>query len=126
MILLIKCNYCYKQIKVKKSATDRAQLERILGNSAVRISCPNCLHEELRSINEVKAKESKFISAVAFLFFLCGTGAIALFLKDYLMAPNSPYNAFSIAGMLLIPSIVYVLLHKQEMENVKRFNRYRV
>jgi len=126
MILLIKCNYCHKQTRIRKSTTDRASLERTIGSNTVRISCPNCSHEEIRSINEVKAKESRFISAVAFLFFLGGTGAIALFLKEYLTVPNSPYNALLIAGTLLIPSVVYVLLHKQERENVKRFNRYRV
>lgn len=114
MTLFIKCKNCNEQIRIRKSVTDRAELERLIGNP-IQIGCTNCLHEELRSINDVKAKESKFISIIAFLILLLGTGAIVYLLKDYLLIPNNPYNALVIGGMLLIPSIVYVFLNNSPL-----------
>lgn len=111
--------------RIKKSVPDRAELRNLIGDS-VQFVCPKCSHKEISSINDVKAKESSVIAIAAFLIMVFGTGLIGYLLKDYLFRPNNPYNILAIGGLLLIPSIIFMILNKQERDNVRRFNQYRI
>lgn len=123
MKLIVNCKDCRNKIELKKSVNDRVQLAIEMGNE-FKIKCDKCSKESNYQVNDVKAKESKLIALIAFCIFFFGTGIIGYLLKDYLFRPNNPYNVLAIGGLLLIPSIVYMIMTKQERENTRRFNSY--
>ena len=123
MKLIVICKECRHQIKVKNSVNDRAELARELGDEFY-LKCKECSKESKYHVNDVKAKESKLIAAIAFGIFILGTGIVGYVLRDYLLIPNNPYNALAIGELLLIPSVIYLIITKQERDNARRFNRY--
>ncbi len=124
MRLIVNCKHCRKEIRVRKSATDRGALAREEGDQIV-LDCGTCSRKDSYHVNEVRAQESKIIAVVALLVFVFGTAIIMYELKAYFFLPNNPYNAISIGGILLIPVVVYGLLMKQERDRVSLFNSYR-
>jgi hypothetical protein len=124
MKLIVDCKNCRKQIRLKNTVNDRGELSRKIGKE-FSISCKECLKESNYQVNDIRAKESKFIALSSLIIFTLGTGIIAYLLGEYLFIPNNPYNVLVIGGLLLIPSIVYMIMRKQEMDNVRRFNGYR-
>ena len=123
MNLIAHCKNCRNEISVKESVSDRAELAREKGSQFV-LKCDECLKNHKYHVNDIKAKTRKSIALIAFLILLFGTALIGYTLRDYLLMPNNAYNVMAIAGMLLIPSIVYGLLTKQETDNNRRFNQY--
>lgn len=123
MKLITKCKHCKKIINLKFSANDRAELARDKGESFI-VECTICAFRKLYHVNDIQAKESKWINVFALVILAIGMPIIFFLLKDYLLRPNNPYNVLAIAGLILIPSIVHGLLLKQDRENVMRFNRY--
>ena len=125
MKLLVNCKDCQAGIKLKYPVLDRAELARTMGDT-IRLSCPQCGSKRTYGVNGVVARESKSISVLALALLLLGTGLIAYLLLSFLFVSSNPYFALLVGGLILVPSIVYVLLKKQERERVSRFNRYRV
>ena len=123
MKLIATCNHCSEKISLKNSVNDRAELAREIGET-FQLTCEGCSTKNQYHINDIKAKENKIISVIAFGIFFFGTAFIGYLLKNYLFMPNNPYNVLAIGGLLLIPSAVYGILTKQERDNARRFNRY--
>lgn len=124
MKLIVNCKHCRKEIRVRKSVSDRGELAREKGDQFT-LKCGKCSRKESYHVNEVRAQESKSIALIALLVFVFGTAIIGYELKAYLFMPNNPYGAISVGGMLLIPIVVYGLLIKQERDQVTLFNSYR-
>lgn len=123
MKLLINCKNCRNKIKLKNSVNDRAELARAKGNE-FELKCKDCSREYRYHVNDVKAKESKLIALIAFMVFIFGTGIIGYLLSDYLFMPNNAYHFLAMGGLLLVPSIIYMGITKQERDNARRFNSY--
>jgi hypothetical protein len=123
MKLIINCKECRNKIKLKDSVNDRAELARKLGDE-FNLRCEDCSKENKYHVNDVKAEESKLIVAIGLGVFVFGTGVIGYLLREYLFMSNNPYNVLSIGGLFLVPSVVYMILTKQERDNARRFNRY--
>ncbi len=122
---MTNCIHCTYEIEVNEFVNDRAELAKEKGDS-IELICENCKSKNSYHVNKIRAKESKVVSIVAFCVFLSGTGLIAFLLKDYLFLPNNPYNVLAFGGVLLIPSMVFMVLNKHEGGNVKRFNQYQI
>lgn len=118
MKLILNCKKCRNQIKLTHSVNDRGELARETGDDFKR-KCPECSAIRSYHVNEVIAQESRLIAVIAFMILLLGTAVIFFYLKDFLLRPNNPYNVLLIAGLLLIPSLIYMVLKKQELKNVK-------
>jgi len=123
MKLYVNCKNCRAKIRVKSLASDRAELVREKGGEFM-LQCNGCSNENRYHTNDVMARESKSIAVIALVIFFFGTGAIAYLLRNHLFMLHNPYNILAIGGVLLIPSIVFMLLTKQERDNTRRFNRY--
>jgi len=123
MKLILICKNCRGELKLKNSVNDRAELARERGDK-FKLKCEECSKEDKYHVNDVKAKESKLIALIAFGVFIFGTGTIGYLLRDYLFKLNTPYNVLAIGGILLIPSVVYMIMTKQERDNARRFNQY--
>ena len=123
MKLIVNCKNCQEKITLKNSVNDRAELSKEIGNE-FKLKCKGCLIEHKYHMNDVKAKESRLLAIIAFLFFVFGTGIFVYLLREYLFMPNNPYNVLAIGGIILIPSFVYVIFKKQERDNTRRFNQY--
>lgn len=85
--------------------------------------CKHCGKRNVVDNFDYYAKESKIISLIAFLILIIGTPAIFFYFKDYILSSKNSYNALTMASMLIIPSIVFVLLKKEENNRIKTFNR---
>ena len=123
MKLIVNCKNCRNKIKLRNSASDRAELAREKG-SEFKVNCTECSKENNYHVNDVKAIEGKLIAIISLGIFVFGTGIIGYLLRDYLFVSMNPYNVLAFGGLLLTPSAVYFILTKQERDNVRRFNRY--
>lgn len=125
MILQVKCHHCSQKAIVRESVTDRVEMIKKTGMT-FPLTCNNCSKMDIYNVNEVNAKEGRMMTAIASGIFIIGTPLIGYLLRDYLFLSNNPYNTLSIAGLLLVPSMIYVLLSRQEREKARRFNKHEV
>ena len=124
MKLIVNCKECRNKIKLKSSVNDRAELSREIGNE-FNLRCEECAREKKYHVNDVKAKESKWIDLIALGIFVFGTVIIGYLLRGYFFMSNNPYYVRAVGGSLIFPSLVYMILKKIERDNANRFNRYR-
>ncbi|MEM9917809.1 MAG: hypothetical protein AAF990_06920 [Bacteroidota bacterium] len=124
MKIIVSCRVCQGQIRLKNSVNDRAELSQELGDQ-FDLECKECSNVKRYHVNDVRAIESKAVALMAFGAFFFGTAITGYLLRDYLFMPSNPYNVLAVGGLLLVPSAVYMILIKQEGDNVSRFNRYK-
>ncbi len=76
MKLFVTCKDCEAQLPLPYSALDRAELARTVGDT-FSLRCPKCHATNTYTVNEVVARESAAIAALAFGLLLLGTGVLA-------------------------------------------------
>jgi hypothetical protein len=121
MQLKTNCKNCQSEIRIKKSVNDRLELALEIGEISI-LKCEQCLEKRKYHVNEIIVKESKSILLFALFIFIFGTGSLFYFFQNHLISPNS---LIAFGGLLIIPSLIYAILTKQEEENVRRFNQYK-
>ncbi len=123
MKLFIFCSNCRNKIKLKYYVNDRAELLKKLG---VRISlvCKECSLSKNYHVNDVKATESKLTLLFATMILFFGTGIVGYLVKDFIFGASVSYAIYVILGMILVPSIIYIMIKKQERDSIRRFNEY--
>lgn len=122
MKLYAACEKCKSDISFwtwKETRMDfkKSKKENIL------LSCKKCNHSYKYSIDFIYAKESKIAMAVGLIILVAGSSFSMIFLWDYLFQTNNIYTIFGLTGILLIPSIVYRILSKNDVQRVRDFNR---
>ena len=125
MKLLLRCHHCRQDTKVKSSAHNRYELADKKGD-LFDIQCAHCQKESRYNVNEVSATKSNYIGVLALSIFVLGTLGILYFLKDYVGLIYGPKSAFVLAYVATIPSVIYVILNRQERGKVNNFNRNKV
>lgn len=91
-----------------------------------KLGCRNCGNEFELFVNDIYAHKSKLSVFVAGFVFLIGTPLVLYFLKDILLKLRGPYIILVVAGFILVPSIVYIILVKDDEKRVSAFNRLKV
>lgn len=125
MRLLSRCHHCQEDIKVKSLAHNRYELADSKGDF-FEIQCPNC-HEESRChVNEVSATKSNYTIVLTLAVFVFGTIGVFFYIKDYIDMIYNAKAAFVLAWITAIPSMVYVILNRQEKRKINDFNRHKV
>ena len=125
MKLITTCKSCNANIQIKESVIDRVDLVKEMGEQ-FNLVCVECFSENKYYPMEVVAKEKKITAVIGFIILFFGTGTAVYFLKDFLLTPGSPVNFISFGLVLILPSAFYRKLIGTEIDNVRRFNAYRV
>ena len=122
MKLFTNCSNCKTEISFSTWYSDRVEFKKSKGDS-LNLNCKSCNKTDKYYIDKIKAKESKFALLIAFFFFLIGTPILLFFLWDYFFKVNYFYGMLGLLIPLTIPSIIYMVISKNESSKVKLFNR---
>lgn len=125
MKLFVNCNNCYEKIIFHNAANDRVELENELGRT-IKLDCTSCLKSARYHVNEIEAIERQFIFVAALFIFIVGTLIGFYYVYQHLFHAQNIGVYKAVMGVIMIPSFVYVILNKQEKDNVERFNSYDV
>lgn len=114
MKLVAICKNCRSEIRVIPITNDRAELARKKGDS-FQLRCNECEKKYYYHVNKVKAKKSKWLALSALIILTVGTVVVG-----YLL-----FNISRFSRLIVIPSIVYFIINRQETNNIEQFNSYR-
>ena len=101
---------------------DRVEFKKQKGDT-LELICKKCCKTNLYYIDDFKAKESKLAQLIALAIFVIGTPLIIIFLWGFLSGTNYIYSILTFVSVILIPSVVYSLIHKDDKARVRQFNR---
>jgi len=109
MKLITLCSSCQKELRIKSSATTRAELQMEHGDE-ISITCDNCAKYNKKHLNRISAEVSNRIILLSIVVGLVAT--VVLFYFFGLIA----------SIVLSIPIIVW----QYEMKKAAEFNSYRI
>lgn len=121
MRLYVTCKYCKKELSKWLWISDRVELKKDKGDS-IELFCKSCNNKERYNIDNLKAQESKVALIIGLLIFLLGTPTILILLWDYIWL-SGVYGVIGILSIVLIPSIIYGIINKNETNRIRAFNR---
>ena len=121
MKLFTNCSNCKTEISFSTWYSDRVEFKKSKGDN-VKLTCKSCNKTDKYHINSIKAKKSKFALLIAFIIFLIGTPILLLFLWDYFLKVNYFYGMLGLLIPLTIPSVIYMVISKNESSRVRLFN----
>lgn len=122
MKIYTRCEKCKSEISFSTWETDRVGLKMSKGNS-INLMCKKCNFCGNYEIDDFKAKESKIAHLIALVVFLIGTPILFVLLWDKLFRTNNIYAIFGLVMPLIIPSIIFGIISKNDRLRVSRFNR---
>jgi len=125
MKLLLRCHDCREDIRVKSSAHNRYELADKKGDF-FDAKCVHCQGESRYHVNEVSATKSNYTIVLTLAVFVFGTLGVLYFIQDYIDMVYNAKAAFVLAWVTAIPSMVYVILNRQEKGKINNFNRNKV
>lgn len=120
-----KCTKCRSEIFLRTFEQTRLDLARNKGN-LIKIICKNCGNDNQIHVNDLKARESKIALIIALIIFLIGTPTAFFLTSEAIARTTNHYYIYYIGGVLLVPSIIYILVEKQERLRVNAFNRLKL
>ena len=123
MKLYTSCKHCNAEIPVKASVSDRGEFARRKGDW-ILLQCEECLRKNRYHANEIKAKESQWLAVIASGILFMGTAFLGSLFLPYTLSADGIAVVIMALKLMIFPSIVYVLLLRQERANVSRFNSY--
>ncbi|MFZ7132678.1 MAG: hypothetical protein ACOWWR_10005 [Eubacteriales bacterium] len=88
----------------------------------VKLECKNCKQTGKYKIDNLKARESKTAMIIGILIFLIGTPIILILLWNYIWGAGI-YGVICLLSIVLVPSIIYGIINKNEINRVRIFNR---
>ena len=92
-------------------------------NEWIPLTCKRCNHMEKYHIDTISARESKVALIVGLTIFLVGTPLLFIFLWDYLFKTNNVYTILGLVTPLIVPSLIYGIISKNDLKRVRNFNR---
>lgn len=122
MKLFTNCKNCKSEITFRSWYSDRVEFKKSKGDS-LKLTCKSCNKTDKYYIDNIKAKESKFALLIAFMLFLIGTPILFFSLWDYFLKVNYFYGMLGLLIPLTIPSIIYMVISKNESSKVRLFNQ---
>lgn len=122
MRLYTTCSNCDKETYFNSYYPTRGDLAKAKGNE-FKMRCKKCEDKVDMHVNELKAQPSKSAQILAASILIIGTPLTFWLLWDVMSS-----SAFWLicGGMILLPVVIFAILHKQERQRVSSFNRYKV
>jgi uncharacterized protein YlaI len=127
MILEYKCNSCNQYFKIKNSAKDRGEFN-FYGNEMIE-ECSFCSHEENLDINEIVAKEGKWVKYIYIVALLISLIALYITFNSVTSEGIKIHlrrYSFVFGLNFIVPFSIAANLVNSEKKAIKRFNRYYV
>ncbi len=122
MKLYTDCPYCKKMNSFRAFVSDRGELIRSKGET-VEIACKHCGSSYHSPIDKIYAKNSKISIIIAVSILILGAPIIFIGINSFLKDTN--YFIIS-SGIIIVPSIIYQIINKQDKDRVKHFNSFHV
>ncbi len=122
MKVFTKCPHCTSEYAEKTLCDTRAELAKEKGNS-FQVNCNSCGKSFKVHVNDLRARKSGAAGLAAIIIF-----AISVPFAGYMIwtIGMGIFAYISITGVLLAPSVAFVLINKQEQVRVSSFNRLTV
>jgi hypothetical protein len=121
MKIYTRCTYCKNDISIWTWDSNRGEIKKTKGNF-IESKCPKCNKTAKYDIDDFKARESKIALLISLIVFLLGTPVLFLTLWEYLW-DSGIYGVLAILGVILIPSFIYGIINKNDINRVRLFNR---
>ena len=86
------------------------------------LNCTNCGKINIIHPNKFFARESKTAHLIAGLAFLIGSSLACYAIFVMMTETNSTIGIYIVAGLLLIPMMIYLIIDKEERKRVRTFN----
>ena len=125
MIITTTCNKCGHEIKTWTWYPDRVELAKSEGEFLER-HCKNCNTKAKYHVDSFIAQSSKIAIITATVVLLIGTPIVLYFIWDILFKLVWSYAILSVAGLLLIPIIIYGLILSDDRRKVDSFNGHKL
>ena len=123
--LYTRCSECGENINYYSWETTRANLQMQKGRF-VEIDCKHCGKVDNYYLNNLRAEKSNIALIVSFIIFALGTPAVFFLLWDTLVKTANLYFMIVLLGVILVPSIMYGLILKDERKKINSFNRFKI
>ena len=120
MKLYTRCKNCKSEISFNSDVYDRPQLEMKKGKEFL-MTCDSCHQKHQYHVNDFTASKSLLqkITAISISLMLI----IALILGElYVMN----MNVYFYGAVFSVPSLAYLIIHRQQVTRLNAFNRYKV
>lgn len=121
MKLYISCSNCREEIGIRTWATNRVDLKMKHGQ-VMKLHCNHCKKINKYTIDELKAKDSKIAILIGLLVLIVGTPTILVLLWSYIWK-SGLYAVLGLTAIIGIPSLVYSVIRKNDLNRVRNFNR---
>ena len=122
MKLYAVCNKCKSDISFWTWNSNRTDFKKS-NNDWITLSCKKCNHKAKYEIDTIYARESKVALIIGLIIFLVGTPLLFIFLWDYLFHTNNVYIILGLVIPLIVPSLIYGIISKNDLQKVRNFNR---
>jgi len=120
-----KCKSCKHSLRFKTEAPTRIELAMRNGEY-IGCTCPSCSLVQQQHVNSFRATYSKIPQLLAGIIFGIGTLGGLYFGFFVLENVRNHYLAYGACSLLLIPGLVYTILHEDERRRVNAFNQMQV
>ncbi|MBS2099210.1 hypothetical protein [Carboxylicivirga linearis] len=121
MKLYTICKDCKKEIGIWTWATDRVELKMNHGQD-MQLHCNHCKKTNDYLIEDLKAKDNQIAILIGITVFIIGTPTLLIFLWDYIWQ-SGLYAVFGLVAIIGIPSLIYSVISKNDLDRVRNFNR---
>ncbi len=122
MKLYLKCTACNYENHFKCDAETRIEYAMKYGKYKQH-SCTQCSNANRVAVNNMYAKESKWIYLIAGSIFLMGSLAGLYFYIDIFNQTRSVFGLYASGLILLIPVFIYNTMNKEDRVRVRTFNQ---
>jgi transposase-like protein len=118
MIVFTECPHCSSDYSEKTLCDTRAELAKEKGHS-FDVTCHSCDQQFNIHLNDLRARKSRASSLAALIIFAISLPFAGIM---FWQLGSSVFTLISLVGVILLPFIAYVLIHKQEQVRVSIFN----
>jgi len=122
MRLYATCNKCKSDISIWTWKENRIDFKKSK-QEWFSLTCKKCNHLDKYHIDSFSARNSKIALIIGLITFVIGTLFLLIFLWDYLFKTNNIYTIFGLISLLVVPSLVYGIISKNDLQRVCNFNR---
>ena len=121
MKLYTQCTSCKKDISFWTWSQTRIELQKTKGKLLL-LTCKKCGHSNKYDLNDIEAKPSRFALVISLIIFVFGTLFLLIMFSDYIWEVGI-YGVVTISSIVLIPSIVFTIINKNDRQRVNTFNQ---
>ena len=125
MILLTKCKNCKEQIHYKTNSSDKVEFAMKNGEF-VELQCKKCGVKVKYHIDSFYAKSNKLSLIIATIIFLLGTPVTLYLVWDKITNSGCVLCITIIFIPIIIPSLIYGIMIKNDRIRVNAFNRHKI